>query len=367
MSANLRAYDEALAELGHDILSCGTYDKIASRILSPVTRFLGANTSVMFEVIKQGDAVHIGQFASFELENAHLGEYESRFIGFDPVYQLGIQRREAEQAARKLALIRLSEVTNEREFQQTEFYNEFKKPLRIRDQLSLVIRPTESIPRTFVFCFHRASGHKPFVDADSKRLSPLGPYLYACVNALMLQDQLSSHHEVVDALARASPDVGVIVLDARSELRYCNARGQQYLHGDSGSLHDAFARMCRRIGNSAEQVSETLATLAGSQHFGDGMVSAQVLETASGSRNFLITIRSFAMDAALRSRSNAFGWTPRELEVVRLIIEGSTTLQIAHRLSISEHTVDNHLRMIFRKARVHSRTQLIHHLLRESA
>lgn len=362
---------DVVSELGQDILQCGTYDKIGARILAPVTRYLGANTSVAFEVIDAGGYNRIGRFASFELANASLGDYESHFIQNDPVYQLAIRSRDGAPALRKLSLIRLSEVTNEREFHRTDFYNNFKKPLCIHDQLSVVVRPDERLRRSFVFCFHRSSARQPFGDSDAARLAPLGPYLYAYAGGLLLQDQVSWHEEVVDALVRASPDIGVIVLDTRYELRYCNAQGQRYLQAGvcPSGMHDAFAAMCRRLAESnlTEGVTENLAALPGSAGHIDGIVTVQSLCTANGERHFLIAVRPFAIESALRNRCKALGWTRREVEVVQLIIGGGTTHQIAHRLGVSEHTIENHLRGIFRKARVHSRTQLIHQVLSQSA
>jgi DNA-binding CsgD family transcriptional regulator len=51
--------------------------------------------------------------------------------------------------------------------------------------------------------------------------------------------------------------------------------------------------------------------------------------------------------------------TPREWEVVAELLKGKTNQEIARALWISEHTVGNHLRHIYRKVGVSSRTQLI--------
>ena len=51
--------------------------------------------------------------------------------------------------------------------------------------------------------------------------------------------------------------------------------------------------------------------------------------------------------------------TPREVEILRLIAEGSSTDQIAEHLHISRETVRNHVRSILRKLEVHSRIEAI--------
>jgi DNA-binding NarL/FixJ family response regulator len=53
---------------------------------------------------------------------------------------------------------------------------------------------------------------------------------------------------------------------------------------------------------------------------------------------------------------NAAGLTPREVEVLRLVAAGLTNAQVAERLVISHHTVTVHLRTIYAKLGVSTRT-----------
>lgn len=50
--------------------------------------------------------------------------------------------------------------------------------------------------------------------------------------------------------------------------------------------------------------------------------------------------------------------SPRETEVLLALATGSSTRELAGQLFISEHTVRNHLKAIYRKLGVHSRTEL---------
>jgi DNA-binding NarL/FixJ family response regulator len=62
-----------------------------------------------------------------------------------------------------------------------------------------------------------------------------------------------------------------------------------------------------------------------------------------------------AADAA-SPRRNLKGLTDRELAVLRLVAEGLSNAQVARRLHLSEHTVAAHLRSIYRKTEVTSRS-----------
>lgn len=98
--------------------------------------------------------------------------------------------------------------------------------------------------------------------------------------------------------------------------------------------------------------------------------SMHALETFGAELGVVATIGGQTAQAAL-SLAEGFGAravraTPesrtlseRERDVVRLVVEGLSDLQIATRLEISETTVGSHLRRIYSKLQVHSRAELI--------
>jgi len=55
--------------------------------------------------------------------------------------------------------------------------------------------------------------------------------------------------------------------------------------------------------------------------------------------------------------------TGRESEVVRLLVRGFSTKQIAGALGVSFHTASTHLKHIYKKLGVHKRTELVAQVL----
>ena len=52
-------------------------------------------------------------------------------------------------------------------------------------------------------------------------------------------------------------------------------------------------------------------------------------------------------------------WTPRERQVIQLLVDGLDTRAVTRALLISQHTVQDHLKSIFARSGVHSRRQLV--------
>lgn len=66
-----------------------------------------------------------------------------------------------------------------------------------------------------------------------------------------------------------------------------------------------------------------------------------------------------------KAPSQSYGLTDREREVLELMVHGLVKKEIAQRLNLSYHTVDNHLRGIYEKLQVHTRGSAVAKALSE--
>jgi DNA-binding CsgD family transcriptional regulator len=75
-----------------------------------------------------------------------------------------------------------------------------------------------------------------------------------------------------------------------------------------------------------------------------------------------ITVRGAGSDEVFDVLSRAHDLSPRERELIALMLGGLSTEQLARALCISPYTVKDHLKAIFDKTSVRSRRELISHL-----
>jgi len=64
-------------------------------------------------------------------------------------------------------------------------------------------------------------------------------------------------------------------------------------------------------------------------------------------------------------KSNGYSLSEREKEILGQLVEGLSKKQIAEKIFLSHHTVDSHLRNIYAKLEVHSRSSAISKAIRE--
>jgi DNA-binding NarL/FixJ family response regulator len=80
----------------------------------------------------------------------------------------------------------------------------------------------------------------------------------------------------------------------------------------------------------------------------------EAITRVSESKSYFDSIKDFAQPNA----HPVYNLSEREIEIIRLIVGGSTSTEIAEKLFLSEHTVKTHRKNIFRKVNVNSISQL---------
>lgn len=143
--------------------------------------------------------------------------------------------------------------------------------------------------------------------------------------------------EVTQALHRDVPEVKVVILgmvDVTDEIMACIEAGAAgYV------LKEA----------SFDYLVETIRSV----HRGESFVSPQM------AASLFSRIAELAGERLPRILRSSIKLTGRELEIINLIAEGLPNKEIAHRLSIEEQTVKNHIHNTLDKLQLHNRLEAV--------
>jgi DNA-binding CsgD family transcriptional regulator len=171
---------------------------------------------------------------------------------------------------------------------------------------------------------------------------------------------------LLDAAHRGVDDVGLLVLDADDGVRMSNPAAERWLD-EMGAGDRAGARMPLVVPAVAHQARAVLGPTP--------IPAAARARTRTRSGQWLVVRGSLMgdgpdapvaimLEAARPAEmaplvAGAYGLTDRECRVTELVARGLSTQQIASRLRVSAHTVQDHLKSIFAKSGAGSRGDLV--------
>jgi DNA-binding CsgD family transcriptional regulator len=101
-------------------------------------------------------------------------------------------------------------------------------------------------------------------------------------------------------------------------------------------------------------------------HLSEGVwvtLRAARLGGADGDGDIAVTIEDTSPDQRVSLFAKSSALSPRESEVLGHLVSGSDTRQLAERLYISEHTVQDHFKSIFAKTGARTRASLLSKVL----
>ncbi len=206
---------------------------------------------------------------------------------------------------------------------------------------------------------YRVPGQPLFDGEDKAFLRAVAPHLATGARTGLLVG------EARDPQWPDSP--GLVVLTESGELESTSPGVERWLSDlpdgdwDAGRLPTAVhavAGRALRTADGSEQPGE-VAIARVLARSGTWVVLHGTSLVASGSRRAAVIVEPAHPARITPLLMSAYGLTEREREVTRRILRGDSTADIAERLVVSPHTVQEHLKKIFEKTGVRSRRELV--------
>ena len=179
---------------------------------------------------------------------------------------------------------------------------------------------------------------RTFVDPATQHRPDLGPVVLTLDDDLRITSRTAASRGWLDALLPPEPDERAIPASVYNV-------AAQFLAVEQGvDAHPAFART----------------------HLADGFwlaLRAARLSPdqppAGGAATIVVTIEEASASERIELFGRAFGLSAREYELLGLLATGNDTRSMAREMSLSEHTIQDHLKSIFAKTGAHDRVTVL--------
>ena len=235
-------------------------------------------------------------------------------------------------------------------------YQEVLRPSSYGDELRVSLRSGATTWGGMVFL--RGDGAPDFTSQEAALVVGVAPVLGEGIRRSLL---LSANGSV-------AAGYGVVLLDADGRLEAMNADAERLVSQlvevgpHDGQLPHSIYGVAARAGQLASEAgsadSEPARARARTSSGAWVTLHGSVLDGGSGLRTAVVIEPSRPPEVA-PLLLQAYGLTPRELEVAQLLLAGFSAPHIARLLVLSPHTARDHLKSIFARVGVTSQQELI--------
>jgi len=206
---------------------------------------------------------------------------------------------------------------------------------------------------------YREPGQPLFDDAELAFVRQVAPWLAEGARRALLVG------EAVDPDGPEAP--GLLVLSEGWEVESATPGVERWLRAlpdgdwDAGRLPSSVLAVAGRALRTAEHPDEPgqVAVSRVLSRLGSWVVLHGACLVSGGAHRVAVIVEPAHPARIAPLLMSAYGLTEREQEVTRLVLQGNSTAEIAERLVVSAHTVQQHLKSVFDKTGVRSRRDLV--------
>ena len=300
------------------------------------------------------------------IEPNSLDVFLGNFQNQDPIFRSLAKARRLS----SFSVIKLSDTIDDRTFLESRFYREFYRPRSIRWELTISVTcPGDT---RGIIGFFRPGTMRDFSNEDVIRLRALVPAVAGGVAKLTALRELAEQNALVNILAQSACTDAVLVLDtsvrpifindaARALLSVTSSR-RKATRSNNYNLPEETTGLCRALLAAPRTDIPGSLRRSARTRIPDGdwvQMEVTLIDTPSTGPRFLVHLNREGASGQPRARLECLGLSRRQLGVAELLVNGLSNPQISEALHLSVRTVENHLRAIYAKAEVHSRTGLV--------
>jgi DNA-binding CsgD family transcriptional regulator len=349
-------------------LECTTPDELICQVLSQLEPIFKTNSLNFYYASRSSQKLNLKGAVGRGIEDKYFIQFRDYYHRLDPFFKIWL--------ANPNQTIITDQLAHLKNLTSSEYYNDFFRPQSIHHQMSIYLKRKSRL--LGVFSLFRPQSASHFSSRDLAKANLMASYLTSSLKQALTTRTMAEQGSIIDSMVTEIPYEGVLVLDASLEAIYQNESAliiMSNLNESEGGreIHQGLIPMeiylrCREFLRSSRQ-DET--SVLNHRQFDiispvdNQKISINLHLIASPKKDPLLVVylEPERKRLDMTKCKQQFCLSQRELEVVSLLANGLTNKEIGEKLFISEYTVENHLRSIYRKMDVNNRTSVVHLLL----
>ena len=238
--------------------------------------------------------------------------------------------------------VRTTDIVPLKDFKETEYFRDFLAPEGLQFGASVFYKIYDNFYLSFVLW--RSKGESDYCERDIQLFKTVSPYLRKAVHKALLYSKIYEMNKLYNRIAD-NLDRGLIIVDSMSKVICANRAAR-----NAGFQPDKDTRVGDSLFDPAQgdKCRVDVYQYKCPEYIVNGLYSIILIENLCSKGNIDLSFLGKEHDL-----------TSREIGIVELILQGHKNREIAERLFISRFTVNCHIRNIFRKMNVKSRTEII--------
>jgi DNA-binding CsgD family transcriptional regulator len=318
-------------------------------------------------------------FTVININSRYVDQYLKYYQRIDPFFT----------AARKRTACRDIDIMTHQYWESLKIYREFLEPQRIYHEIDMYLHCQNEDDKKAclgVISLHRSKRKPLFSVKELMKAHILARHLSANLNQLAELHRIAEWERVLRDVAGHCP-LGIMVLDRDLLPIYYNSQALQILSfsnsqclsaNTSGGSHSIVPTQLREqclsfnkvIPTDIQNMGQDWQMIVDVGKNEDAKINADVLiipvtkdqySQERPSPSFIVFLKQISERMEMLNTTTVLKYhlSKKEIEVIRYLCDGLSNKEISNKMSISLSTVATHLRNIFEKLSVESRTRLI--------